>query len=239
MQSLCWNLEDPVTLAKTADFLAAGELIIVYFNGTYAFLCDADQMAPAEKIFALKKRPFSQTLSLVTDPTNLSDFVDLTHPALARFPLAQAIKLQQQAHALGIIYPANLATAPADIVQGGTILNVWTEFEAAKRPFAQLITFLRARGRRGLKGASTNLNGEPTYSSLDQVLQRFDGRITVILDSKQRAASPRRKSTTIVDLTGETAVLVREGNVPTAELQQHLHQLGFGQLAVASRVKRL
>lgn len=186
MQSNCWDICDPLSLEKTADLLTSGELIIVYFNGTYAFLCDADQMAPAEKLFALKKRPFSQTLSLVVDPIYLSDFVDQTHPAFTRFPLAQAIALQQQVHALGVIYPANAATAPPDIVQAGTILNVWTEFQAAKRPFARLNALARARGMRGFKGASTNLSGEATYHHLNQVLSAFNGHIPVILDCAHR-----------------------------------------------------
>ncbi|MEM7112725.1 MAG: Sua5/YciO/YrdC/YwlC family protein [Chloroflexota bacterium] len=239
MSTRVLDIGDLQALEKTADLLAAGELIIVYFNGTYAFLCDADQIAPAEKLFALKKRPLTQTLALVADPSHLPDFVDQTHPAFVRFPPAQAITLQQQVHALGIIYPANVATAPPDIVQAGTILNVWTEYEVAKRPFARLNALVRARGLRGFKGASTNLSGEATYHSLDQVLAAFGGHVPVILDSPQRVEPARRKSTTMIDLTRETAVLVREGSVSAAEIQHHINQVGFGKLTIASNLKTL
>lgn len=239
MQTNCLDIRNADSLKIAADLLAQGEVIVVYFNGAYAFLCDADQTAPAQKIFALKKRPLSQTLSLVVDPIYLSDFVDLAHPAFRHFPLVRSITLQRQAHALGIIYPAKLATVPADIIQADSILNVWTEYEAAKRPFAQLMALIRDRGLRGCKGASTNLSSEPTYHSLEQVLKQFNGRLPLILDNPQRTPLARRKSTTILDLTGTSPTLVREGNVPAAELQHHLDQVGFGKLTIAANIKRL
>ncbi|MEM7114957.1 MAG: Sua5/YciO/YrdC/YwlC family protein [Chloroflexota bacterium] len=226
-------------MERAADLLAAGELIIFYFNGTYAFLCDADQMAPARKLFGLKKRPLTQTLSLIVNPIHLPEFVDPNHPAFSRFPLGRAMALQKSIHALGLILPADLGSAPQDILQGDTILNIWTEYEEANRPLARLTQLIRKRGLRACKGASTNLSTEPTYNTIEQVLEQFDGYVPLILDNPWKSPPARRKSTTILNLTSATPTIVRLGNVPVPELQQQLDQVGFGKLAIAPNVKRL
>lgn len=225
------------SLAIAADLLVAGELIVVYFQGTYAFLCDADASAPAEKIFEIKNRPREKGLSLVVDPAYLIDFVDLSHPAFNRFPLERCEKLQRSLHAIGLVLPAG-TNAPADLVQSGTILNVWTEYPP-QFPLSQLVRFARAKGLRGFKGASTNLSYEPTYSTVDQVLAQFDGSIPLILDGAERAPLERRKSTTLIDLTGERPRMIRAGNVSADEVQTALDQVGFGQLAIDPQVKIL
>lgn len=239
MKSECLSMCNPFALEKAADLLVAGEVIIFYFNGTYAFLVDADETEAARKIFELKKRPLSQTLSLIVNPIHLPEFINPTHPAFERFPLGKAMALQRQAHALGLIFPADLGGAPPDIIQADTILNVWTEYEEANRPLARLTCLVRKRGLRACKGASTNLNGEATYTTLGQVLNRFDGRVPLILDHPYKSAPNRRKSTTLLNLTCEAPTVVRLGNVSVPELQHHLDQVGFGQLTLAPNVKRL
>ncbi len=231
------DINSPTALAHAADALAGGALIVVYFHGTYAFLCDCHAVEPAERIFALKNRPKEKNLSLVVDPQFLPDFVDLTHPAFARFPLAQTIQLQRSLHALGVILPA-AQTAPADLLQNGTILNVWTEY-LPHRPLAQLTQLAHERGVRGFKGASTNLSDEPTYNTVAQVVAQFDGKLPLILDDRIPLPRWRRKSTTLVDLTGAQPQVVRAGNVPTQELQMALDEVGFGRLSLAPNLKTL
>ena len=213
------------------------ELIVVYFQGTYAFLCDADASAPADKIFEIKNRPREKGLSLVVDPQFLPDFVDLDHPVFSRFPLEQAVELQRSLHALGLVFPAG-SQAPADLVQAGTILNVWTEYRP-HQPLSQLTLLARERGIRGFKGASTNLSHEPTYNRVEQVLEQFDGAVPLILDGDVPVPESRRKSTTLVDLTGERPTMIRAGNVTAAEVQSALDRVGFGELVIAPDVKVL
>ena len=237
MKTQIRDINDSQALAATADALACGELIIAYFHGTYAFLCDCDAPEPAERIFQLKRRAPEKSLSLVVDPNYLYEFVALAHPALARFPLERTIELQRTLHALGAILPAS-GGAPRDLLQNQTILNVWTEYPP-HRPFAQLNHLARTRGLRGFKGASTNLSHEPTYSALEQVREQFDGQVAIILEGCIPLPPWRRKSTTLVDLTGEQPQLVRAGSVPTQELQTALDQVGFGRMAIAPNLNTL
>ena len=231
------SILDPSALTQAAALLAAGELIVVYFQGTYAFLCDADASSPAEKIFKIKNRPAKRGLSLVVDPRFLPDFVDVNHPAIERFPLEKSIALQRSLHALGIVYPAG-GNAPADIIQDGTILNVWTEYEP-DRPLAKLTELARARGVRGFKGASTNFSDEPTYTTIEQVITHFEGQVALILDGVASIPEWRRKSTTLISLMGIRPKMLRSGNVTTEEVQIALDQVGYGQLEIAADVKIL
>lgn len=237
MKTQTVSIVEPTSLALAADMLAAGELIVVYFQGTYAFLCDADASTPAEKIFEIKNRPREKGLSLVVDPAYLIDFVDLDHSVFDRFPLEQCVKLQRSLHAIGLVFPAG-PNAPADLVQSGTIMNVWTEYPP-HFPLSQLVRLARAKGLRGFKGASTNLSHEPTYNSIDQVLVQFDGLIPLVLDGIDPVAESRRKSTTLVDLNGERPTIIRAGNVTADEVQVALDEVGFGQLEISSNVKIL
>ena len=131
-----------------------------------------------------------------------------------------------------------IGKAPADLVHSGTILNVWTEYPP-HRPFSRLTQLAQIKGVRGFKGASTNLSHEPTYITVDQVLDQFGGQISLILNGIDPVPEERRKSTTLIDLTGERPVMIRAGNVTADELQNALDQVGYGTLEIASNVKVL
>ena len=228
---------NPDALGEAAERIAAGELIAVYFQGTYAFLCDCDAEAPAEKIFQIKNRPREKGLSLVVDPEFLPDFVELGHPSFKRFPLEKSVELQRNLHAVGLVFPVG-RNAPADLIHDGTILNVWSEYPP-HRPLSQLTKLAREKGVRGFKGASTNLRHQPTYSTVDQVLAQFGGQIPLILDGFDPVPEERRKSTTLVDLTEERPLVIRAGNVTIEELQEAFDQIGYGPLEIAPDIKIL
>ncbi|MFK7801020.1 MAG: L-threonylcarbamoyladenylate synthase [Anaerolineae bacterium] len=237
MKTVTRSIVDPSALVFAAELLSAHELIVVYFQGTYAFLCDCDATIPADKIFQIKNRPREKGLSLVVDPEFLPDFVELAHPAFERFPLEKSVELQRSLHALGLVFPAS-PNAPADIVQNGTILNVWTEYQP-HRPLTQLTHLARSKGVRGFKGASTNLSHEPTYNTVEQVLAQFDGQVRLILDGEVPVFENRRKSTTLIDLTGKRPTMIRAGNVTADEVQSALTRVGYGKLEIAANVKVL
>lgn len=231
------NLDD---LNQAADYLAQGEVLGIYFNATYAFIGDADQSAPADLIFRIKNRPRTKSLSLICDPIYFPEFIDQFHPVNQRFPYTKIMDLWEMVHAIGLVFPAN-ESAPADLIQNNTILNVWSHFE----PLIQLQALCRERGVRALKGASANPSGEPTYIELNQIVNRFGNEVVAILDQTERAPECRHKSTSIVNLVSElnewaeTAELIREGNVPHAELCEIFAKLELGDVSVSPYVKIL
>jgi L-threonylcarbamoyladenylate synthase len=225
-------------LNYAAELIASGEIVAFEFYGHYAFLGDADQEQAAHKIFKVKNRPLSQTLSLACPPEYLHEQVNLE--MIAQYHSFEKIKqLYREIHSLGIILPAAIPGAPTYLIQEGTIHNVWTEYPPLY-PVRRLVNELRRMGKRALLGASANNSGEPTHTSPQEVVAAFDGQIAAILSDDGADIPPdRKKSTTMLDLTGEYPRLHREGKVPEAELRFHLARLGFRELVVNDSVIRI
>ena len=218
--------DDGEALEAAADRIVDGEVVGFFFNGAYALLGDADRTEAADSIFRLKRRPREQTLSLVTDPRFWGDFIDLDSPPLARFPLDRVARLHDRLHALGVIYPADLAGAPEYLIQDGTILNVWTRYPA----LIALQEACRARGGRALLGASANLSGEPTYTTTARMVEVFGDELAALFAEDQSVPVERRQSVSLIDLTGTQPVLVREGNTTETEVRDALRHADLGSL---------
>jgi L-threonylcarbamoyladenylate synthase len=231
-------MADPAARADAADRLAAGETIIIPFNGIFVLVGDADDPAVPEKIAAAKQRPQAKGVALVCPPEFLGEHV-ATDAAPTSWTLAQVQNLYTAVHALGVILPAADPGAPPHVVQAGTILNVWTE-ERPSSALRELLLELRCRGRRALVGTSANQSGQPTITESAHATAVFAPRVSMILlDTFDRVPPARRRSASIVDLTGPAPRLAREGSVSADELREHLRLLQFGELAVCADVPRV
>lgn len=230
-----YDPHDPNHLGVAADAIAAGDIIGFFFNGAYALLGHVDRRSAADRIFELKRRPRAKTLSLVTEPRFWADFLDAGSPALTRFPLPAATSLYENLHALGVVYPAHPTKAPAHLVQDGTILNVWTRY----RPLIELQEACRERGVLALCGASANPSGEPTYTTAAQLVASFGDALPIVFAEQSDVPEVRRNSTSLLDLTGDRPILLREGNTTEAEVAAAVAAAGLGRLAVSPEVVRL
>jgi L-threonylcarbamoyladenylate synthase len=232
-------MREPVARAQAADALAAGEIVVIPFNGIFVLVGDADDKAVPAKIAAAKQRPKAKGVALVCPPELLGEHISLEGPSPASRTLPQVEALYGAVHAVGVILPAARPGAPPHVVQAGTILNVWTEQRPAS-PLRDLVLELRLRGRRALAGTSANESGRPTITDPAEVKAVFAGRVPLILiDTFETVPRARRRSASIVDLTGPAPRLVREGSVPAAELRMELRRLELGELAVPSDVPRV
>jgi tRNA A37 threonylcarbamoyladenosine synthetase subunit TsaC/SUA5/YrdC len=175
---------------------------------------------------------------LVCSPEHLQEHVDITSAVLREHHSFETImRLYRTAHAIGAILPASI-TAPAHIVQAGTILNVWTEYPP-HQPIRQLISRLREHGKRTLAGTSANKTGQPPYTDPQQVCEMFESDVELLLDRFDSLPRALRRSTSIVDFTAPVARLHREGSLPAEELQVLFANLGLGGLEVRPDVLRV
>lgn len=116
---------------------------------------------------------------------------------------------------------------------------MWTE-QPPGSPLRHLVRELRRRGRRALAGTSANRSGQPTITDPGQLGPAFADRVAlVLLDDFERVPVERRRSSSLVDLTGPAPRLVREDSVPAEELRAELGRLGLGELAVGPEVTRV
>jgi tRNA A37 threonylcarbamoyladenosine synthetase subunit TsaC/SUA5/YrdC len=240
MKTVVLCLTDPTHRSRAVDALVDGEIIVTAFNGIFVLVGDADEPTVAEKVAVAKERPRARGVALVCPPEFLAEHVALETPVLqATYPFGRIEALYKAVYAVGLILPAALPGAPPHIIQDGTVLNVWTE-ERPASPLRELVLELRRRGHRALAGTSANRAGEPTITDPARVTDVFADRVPVmLLDTVDRVPPERRRSASIVNLTGPAPLLVREGSVPAEELRVEMRRLELGDLAIAEDVTRV
>jgi L-threonylcarbamoyladenylate synthase len=209
------------------------------YRGIFVLLGDADDARVPGKIAAAKERPEARGVALVCPPELFAEHVALVAAALrTTYRFDAILALWKAVHALGVILPASPG-APAHVVQAGTILNVWTE-EPPVSPLRELVLEFRRLGRRALVGTSANLTGRPTITDPGEVRAAFGGRVPLmLLDDTARVPPERRRSASIVELTGPVPRLLREGSVPAHELRAELRLRELGELQVPPDLRRV
>jgi len=66
-------------------------------------------------------------------------------------------------------------------------------------------------------GTSANLSGKPSALTADEVYSQFGDKIDLVIDGGR---CPGGRESTIVDVTGETPVVLREGAISGEELKR-------------------
>jgi L-threonylcarbamoyladenylate synthase len=66
-------------------------------------------------------------------------------------------------------------------------------------------------------GTSANLSGQPSALTAEEVYAQLGGKVDLIIDGGR---CPGGRESTIVDLTGETPLILREGAISREELKQ-------------------
>jgi L-threonylcarbamoyladenylate synthase len=66
-------------------------------------------------------------------------------------------------------------------------------------------------------GTSANLSGKPSVLTADEVYSQFGEKIDLVIDGGR---CPGGRESTIVDVTGETPVVLREGAISKEEIKQ-------------------
>ncbi len=123
------HISNRMHVKYAADCIARGEIIISAFNGVFGIFGDADRKEVVNKILNAKDRPLDKGLVLVTPPELLHEHVDMQSAALSKYySLENIVQLYHNVHAIGIILPAAISSAPSSLVKNQTILNIWTEY---------------------------------------------------------------------------------------------------------------
>ncbi|HEY55095.1 MAG TPA: threonylcarbamoyl-AMP synthase [Dehalococcoidia bacterium] len=156
-----------------------------------------------ERIYQVKKRPRTMPLPLL-----LSDISQIDQVAGSVPKAAWLLADRFLPGALTLVL-ARSPSLPETITGGGKTVAV--------RIPAHPIPIALARGLgTPIVGTSANLSGQPSALTADQVSAQLGDKVELIIDGGR---CPGREST-IVDLSGETPVILREGAIPGEELQK-------------------
>lgn len=222
-------------IIKTAHIIHSGGIAAFPFNGVWGLFGNADDPEAVDKILEIKERDPKKGLVLVAAPDHIHEHVDFSK---IRFPKKAIIEVWKDIHALGMVLPAS-EDAPKRLVwaeKGQTILNIWTEYQPLK-----LITCeLRKLGVRAMVGTSANISGEATINTFDRLREVFKELVDVlVIDDFSNLSEIRRRSTSIVDMTGEVVRLHRRGNTSEEEIAKLLEKHGLGRLIVPDEVREV
>jgi L-threonylcarbamoyladenylate synthase len=155
-----------------------------------------------ERVYQVKKRPLNMPLPLL-----LADKSQLGEVAEPVPPIAWLLAEKFLPGGLTIVlFKSKLVP---DIVTGGG-KTVALRIPAHPTPVA----LIQGVGTP-IVGTSANLSGKPSALTAEEVYAQLDNKVDLIIDGGR---CPGGKESTIVDLTGETPLVLREGAISREEL---------------------
>ncbi len=186
---------DPARIAQAAERLRGGAVIAFPTDTLYGVGARAADPAAVARLYQLKQRPSEQPMVwLVTDRAQVERFAVVS---------AAAAELMERfwPGPLTLVLPARLRTG------GSTI--------AVRAPNHDVALALLTTLGEPITSSSANPAGQPPPVDADQVIAALGDALDVVLDGGPcRIGQP----STILDLTGATPRILRQGAIPAEAL---------------------
>jgi L-threonylcarbamoyladenylate synthase len=183
--------------------LRQGGLVAFPTDTVYGLGTRADLAPAVERVYTIKKRPRSKGLPLLL--SHVSQIGEVAYPVpetawlLARRFLPGALTL--------VLCKSNFVS---DTVAAGATVAI--RVPAHPIP-AALVESLGVP----VVGTSANLSGLPSLLAAEEVRAQLGNRIDLVIDG---GPNPDGRESTVVDVTGEMPVVLREGAISVAELER-------------------
>jgi tRNA threonylcarbamoyl adenosine modification protein (Sua5/YciO/YrdC/YwlC family) len=188
------------SLDRAAEALAHGEVIALPTDTLYGLAACPRIAGTTDRIFAVKRRPKGVALPVLVG--SIDDALQLCAP---QPPAVHALMARWWPGALTIVVRRR---EHLDLDVGGdrTTIGLRVPDDEITRPLASRVGPLAI--------TSANRHGTPTPRTALEVAAQFDGEIELVLDGGICAGEP----STVVDVTGPEATLLREGRVAWADV---------------------
>jgi L-threonylcarbamoyladenylate synthase len=193
---------DPAALAAAARVLRAGGLVAFPTETFYGLGAHALDDAAVARVFQAKGRPGDKPLLVLVDSLAMVERV-----ASGVSDRARRLMARYWPGPLTLVLPAR-AELPAALTAGTGTIGVRLSGHAVAR------TLVQAAGAP-VTAPSANLHGAASPRTADDVLAALGPGVDLVLDGGPTLGGP---ASTVLDVTGVTAVLLRLGAVvPTHE----------------------
>ena len=193
------------------SILRQGGLVAFPTDTVYGLGACANIPQAVERVYQVKERPQNMALPLLLAHTSqineVAEFVPQVAWLLADKFLPGALTI--------VLYKAK---SVLDIITAGGKT-------VAVRVPAHPVPVALAQGLGApVVGTSANLSGKPSALNAGEVYSQFGDSIDLVIDGGR---CPGGKESTIVDVTGEVPVVLREGAISMEELQQVCGEIVF------------
>ncbi len=193
-------------LEYAVRLIVGGRVVAFPTDTFYGLGADPFNLAAVSEIFRIKRRTADRPLPLLVN--SIDQAVDLAHdPPKLFFTLAQKF----WPGALTLVVPASSQVPLKVTANTGKVGLRW--------PQALFVVSLITAADRPLTGTSANLSDMESCSTADEVDCQIGDALPLIVDG---GLTPGGQASTIVELTGETGRIVRQGAIPESELKEYL-----------------
>lgn len=200
---------DPAVIAVAAETLRRGGLVAFPTETVYGLGANATDSAAVSRIFEAKGRPASDPLIV-----HIAALETLASVARDLPPLAHTLASAFWPGPLTLVLPRH-ASIPANVSAGMPTVAV----RMPRHPVA--LALIRAAGLP-IAAPSANTFTRPSATTAKHVYEDLGGRIDIILDG---GAAPIGLESTVLDLTGETPVVLRPGGVTLEQLEAYISEI--------------
>jgi len=212
------NLSSQVVLQvdRAIEILKAGGIVAFPTDTVYGLGGDAFNIEVAERIFRVKQRPCHLPLPvLLADSTQVASVVDSVS-GIARFLMKH-------------FWPGGLTLVLLKKDSLPDIITAGSNKVAIRIPDHVVpLTLIRGLGAP-IIGTSANISDKPSPVTTEEVEQQLGSQVDLIIDMGK---CPGGLESTIVDVTGETPVILRHGVIPEKEIkracQEYAREVGKG-----------
>lgn len=198
---------DAQVLRPAAEMIRAGGVVAIPTDTFYALAVDPFNTAAVARIFSVKERGAERGVPLVAaDADQVRRWLG---GELA--PLGARLAERFWPGPLTLLVPAPASLA-AEVTGGTGKVGVRVPAHKVTRTVCEL-------WGRPLTATSANVSGQPATDEPDDVVASIGSRIDMLVDAGRTAGGP---ASTIVDVTGDEAFLVRPGAVSWEDVRRCL-----------------
>ena len=191
-------------LQQVVSVLKSGGIVAYPTDTVYGLGADAFNEEAVARIYQVKQRPRNQPLSILisseSDLAQISDGIPETARILVErfWPGGLTLVLRK------------LPAVPGWITAGGSTVAV----RIPDHPIT--MDLIRELGKP-LIGTSANLSGMPSATTAEEVRAQLGNTVDFILDG---GVCPGKTESTVVDVTGEDFVILRDGAISRDEIEE-------------------
>jgi L-threonylcarbamoyladenylate synthase len=198
-------------IEKGISILKEGGIVAFPTDTVYGLGAKASNQLAVERIYEVKERPRDIALPLLlADVSQISEVAELVPPIawlLANHFLPGALTI--------VLHKSK--SIPGIITAGGVTVAI--------RVPAHPIPVALAQGLGGhIVGTSANVSGKPSSLTAEEVCSQFGDKMDLVIDGGR---CPGGRESTIIDVTGEEAVILREGAISREELEKVCRSIVF------------
>ncbi len=194
-------------LDRVANILENGGLIAIPTDTIYGLAVLSSIDSAVEKVFQIKGRSESQALPLLLGSVQqINDYADGIND--------DVIGLVNEFWPGSLTLIVKKTSGVSEIVSGG-LASV-----ALRLPDHPIPRTISERMNCAITGTSVNRSGEPPFNDAKSIYEEFGDEIDFIVEypTKKRESQP----STILDVTSEPWVLLREASIPRLKLEEFL-----------------